>query len=168
MTITFGGDPITLLGDQVKVGDKAENFKATKDDLSEFSLDELKGKVIIISSAPSLDTDVCAFQAKRFNKEASELSDDVAIVNITVDLPFAQKRFCDDNNIGNTITVSDYKDREFGKKYGFLIDELKLLSRGIVVIDKEGSIAHVEYVEEVTNEVDFEAALSKVKELVIE
>lgn len=91
MDITFAGDKITLVGKEVKVGDEAVNFTATKADLSDFNLDELKGKVVIISAAPSLDTSVCAFQAQRFNKEASDFSDDVAIVNITVDLPFAQK-----------------------------------------------------------------------------
>ena len=110
MDITFAGDKITLVGKEVKVGDEAQNFTATKADLSDFNLDELKGKVVVISAAPSLDTSVCAFQAQRFNKEASDLSDDVAIVNITVDLPFAQKRFCDAYEIGNTITVSDYKN----------------------------------------------------------
>lgn len=166
MDITFAGDKITLVGKEVKVGDEAQNFTATKADLSDFKFDELKGKVVVISAAPSLDTSVCAFQAQRFNKEASDLSDDVAIVNITVDLPFAQKRFCDAYEIGNTITVSDYKNREFGEKYGFLIDELKLLTRGIVIIDKEGKVAYVEYVPEVTHEVNFDAALEKVKELI--
>ena len=109
---------------------------------------------------------MCAIQAKKFNHDALDLSDDVAIVTITEDLPFAQKRFCDAYEIGNTITVSDYKNREFGEKYGFLIDELMLLTRGIVIIDKEGKVAYVEYVPEVTHEVNFDAALEKVKELI--
>lgn len=166
MDITFAGNKVNLLGNEIKVGDKAPNFTASKNDLSDFNLDDLKGKVVVISVAPSLDTSVCAFQAKRFNKEASELSGNVSIVNITLDLPFAQKRFCDAYEIGNTITVSDYKNREFGEKYGFLIDELKLLTRGIVVIDKEGTVQYVEYVPEVTNEVNFDAALEAVKKLV--
>lgn len=166
MKITFGNNPVTLVGEQVKVGDKVENFKAVREDLSEFNLDDYKSKIIILSVAPSLDTDVCAFQAKRFNQEATDLSDDIVIINITVDLPFAQKRFCSANDIKNIISVSDYRDREFGQKYGFLIDELKLLARGIVVIDREGIIQHVEYVEEVSNEVNFDAALDKVKELI--
>lgn len=166
MNITFAGDKVTLIGKQVEVGQKAPAFKATKNDLSEFNSEDLKGKVVVYSIAPSLDTSVCAIQAKKFNHDALDLSDDVVIVTITEDLPFAQKRFCANEDIKNLEMVSDYKEREFGEKYGFLIDELKLLARGVVVVDKEGVIKHVEYVEEVTNEVDFDAALEAVKELV--
>ena len=166
MTITFAGDKVTLLGTQVKKGDKAPDFKATKDDTSDFNSAELEGKIVIYSVAPSLDTRVCALQAKRFNKEALDLSDDIVVVQITEDLPFAQARFCANEDIENLLMVSDYKEREFGEKYGFLIDELKLLARGIVVVDKEGVIQYVEYVPEVTNEVNFEAALEEVKKLV--
>ena len=166
MTITFSGDKVTLLGKQVEVGDKAPAFKATKNDLSEFNSEDLKGKAVVYSIAPSLDTSVCAIQAKKFNHDALDLSDDVVIVTITEDLPFAQARFCANEDIKNLEMVSDYKEREFGDKYGFLIDELKLLARGVVVVDKEGIIKHVEYVPEVTNEVNFEAALEAVKELV--
>lgn len=166
MNITFAGDKVTLIGKQVEVGQKAPAFKATKNDLSEFNSEDLKGKVVVYSIAPSLDTSVCAIQAKKFNHDALDLSDDVVIVTITEDLPFAQKRFCANEDIKNLEMVSDYKEREFGEKYGFLIDELKLLARGVVVVDKEGVIKHVEYVGEVTNEVDFDAALEAVKELV--
>lgn len=166
MTITFAGDKVTLIGTQVEVGQKSPAFKATKNDLSDFNSEELKGKVVVYSIAPSLDTSVCAIQAKKFNHDALDLSDDVAIVTITEDLPFAQKRFCANEDIENLEVVSDYKEREFGEKYGFLIDELKLLARGVVVVDKEGIIKHVEYVPEVTNEVDFDAALEAVKKLV--
>lgn len=166
MTITFGGDKVTLLGKQVEVGEKAPAFKATKNDLSEFNSEDLKGKVVVYSIAPSLDTSVCAIQAKKFNHDALDLSDDVVIVTITEDLPFAQARFCANEDIENLEMVSDYKEREFGDKYGFLIDELKLLSRGVVVVDKEGTIQYVEYVPEVTNEVNFDAALEAVKKLV--
>ena len=166
MEITFAGDKVTLLGEEVKAEDKAPEFKAVKNDLSEFSSDELKGKVVIYSVAPSLDTDVCAIQAKRFNKEALDLSDDVAIVTITEDLPFAQARFCSNENIEKNQMVSDYKDHEFGEKYGFLMKENMLLARGVVVVDKEGTISYVEYVPEVTNEVNFDKALEEVKKLV--
>ncbi len=166
MNITFGGDKVTLLGKQVEVGEKAPAFKATKNDLSEFNSEDLKGKVVVYSIAPSLDTSVCAIQAKKFNHDALEQSDDVVIVTITEDLPFAQARFCANEDIENLEMVSDYKEREFGEKYGFLIDELKLLARGVVVVDKEGTISYVEYVPEVTNEVNFDAALEAVKKLV--
>lgn len=166
MNITFGGDKVTLLGKQVEVGEKAPAFKATKNDLSEFNSEDLKGKVVVYSIAPSLDTSVCAIQAKKFNHDALDQSDDVVIVTITEDLPFAQARFCANEDIENLEMVSDYKEREFGEKYGFLIDELKLLARGVVVVDREGTISYVEYVPEVTNEVNFDAALEAVKKLV--
>ncbi|WP_296115215.1 thiol peroxidase [uncultured Anaerococcus sp.] len=166
MAITFGGDKVTLVGKQVEVGDKAPAFKATKNDLSEFNSEDLKGKVVVYSIAPSLDTSVCAIQAKKFNHDALDLSDDVVIVTITEDLPFAQERFCANEDIKNLEMVSDYKEREFGEKYGFLMDEQKLLARGVVVVDKEGKVSYVEYVPEVTDEVDFESALEAVEKLV--
>lgn len=165
MDITFAGNKVTLLGNEIKVGDKAPAFKATKNDLSEWTSENCEGKVVVYSVAPSLDTDVCALQAKRFNKEAAAL-DGVNIVTITEDLPFAQARFCSNEDIENTIMISDYQNREFGEKYGFLMDENKLLARGIVVVDREGVVQYVEYVPEVTDEVDFDKALEEVKKLI--
>lgn len=165
MKITFAGNDVNLLGKEIKVSDKAPEFKATKNDLSVFDSKENEGNVIVYSVAPSLDTSVCALQAKRFNQEASKL-ENVKIVTITEDLPFAQARFCSNEGIENTIMVSDYKDREFGEKYGFLMEENKLLARGVVIVDKEGIVRYVEYVPEVTNEVDFDKALEEVKKLI--
>lgn len=165
MKITFAGNDVNLLGKEIKVSDKAPEFKATKNDLSVFDSKENEGNVIVYSVAPSLDTSVCALQAKRFNQEASKL-DNVKIVTITEDLPFAQARFCSNEGIENTIMVSDYKDREFGEKYGFLMEENKLLARGVVIVDKDGIVQYVEYVPEVTNEVDFDKALEEVKKLI--
>lgn len=165
MKITFAGNDVNLLGKEIKVSDKAPEFKATKNDLSVFDSKENEGNVVVYSVAPSLDTSVCALQAKRFNQEASKL-ENVKIVTITEDLPFAQARFCSNEDIENTIMVSDYKDREFGEKYGFLMEENKLLARGVVIVDKEGIVRYVEYVPEVTNEVDFDKALEEVKKLI--
>lgn len=165
MKITFAGNDVNLLGKEIKVSDKAPEFKATKNDLSVFDSKENEGKVIVYSVAPSLDTSVCALQAKRFNQEASKL-ENVKIVTITEDLPFAQARFCSNEGIENTIMVSDYKDREFGEKYGFLMEENKLLARGVVIVDKDGIVQYVQYVPEVTNEVDFDKALEEVKKLI--
>lgn len=165
MKITFAGNDVNLLGKEIKVSDKAPEFKATKNDLSVFDSKENEGNVIVYSVAPSLDTSVCALQAKRFNQEASKL-ENVKIVTITEDLPFAQARFCSNENIENTIMVSDYKDREFGEKYGFLMEENKLLARGVVIVDKDGIVQYVQYVPEVTNEVDFDKALEEVKKLI--
>ena len=165
MKITFAGNDVNLLGKEIKVSDKAPEFKATKNDLSVFDSKENEGNVIVYSVAPSLDTSVCALQAKKFNQEANKL-ENVKIVTITEDLPFAQARFCSNEGIENTIMVSDYKDREFGEKYGFLMEENKLLARGVVIVDKEGIVRYVQYVPEVTNEVDFDKALEEVKKLI--
>lgn len=165
MKITFAGNDVNLLGKEIKVSDKAPEFKATKNDLSVFDSKENEGNVVVYSVAPSLDTSVCALQAKRFNQEASKL-DNVKIVTITEDLPFAQARFCSNEGIENAIMVSDYKDREFGDKYGFLMEENKLLARGVVIVDKDGIVQYVQYVPEVTNEVDFDKALEEVKKLI--
>lgn len=166
MKITFGNNPVTLVGNEVKVGDKAPEFKAVKNDLSEYNLADDLGKVIILSVVPSIDTGVCSIQTQTFNKEASELDESIKLITISLDLPFAQGRFCGAHGIENHDLVSDYKDREFGQKYGYLIDELKLLARGVVIIDKEGKIAYKEIVPEVTHEVNFEKALEEAKKLI--
>lgn len=166
LKVTFAGGPLTLGGAQVKVGDKAPDFTAVKQDLGAYNFYEAtKGKVRIISSVPSLDTGVCALQTKRFNKEATELSKDVTIVTLSADLPFAQGRFCGAEGIDSIDVVSDYKDMDFGSKYGFGIDELRLLSRGIVVVDKDDTVKYVEYVSEITDHPDYDSALAAVKKI---
>ncbi|WP_455089059.1 thiol peroxidase [Peptoanaerobacter stomatis] len=164
-TVTMAGNPVTLLGKEAKVGEKAENFNLTKQDLSNYNFDESKGKIRIISVVPSIDTGVCELQTIDFNQRASQLKD-VEIITISLDLPFAQSRFCAAKGIDNIVVASDYKDREFGLKYGFLIDELKLLARGIVVVDRDDTIRYVEYVSEVTNHVDYDRAIEEAKKLI--
>ncbi|MCT4563234.1 MAG: thiol peroxidase [Maledivibacter sp.] len=164
--IKFAGNPITLRGNEVKAGDKAENFKAVKQDMSSFDFyNDTKDKIKIISVAPSIDTSVCSLQTMTFNEEASKLESDVEIITITVDLPFAQKRFCGAKGINNIQVVSDHKDLDFGEKYGFVMDELRLLARGIVVVDRDNTVKYVEYVEEVTNEPNYDKALEETKKL---
>ncbi len=165
--ITFAGNPINILGNKSKVGEKAVDFTAVKQDLSPFKLSDLDNKKIkVISVAPSIDTGVCSLQTIFFNQEAAKFKDDVELVTITVDLPFAQKRYCAAEGIDNLTVVSDYQAHDFGMKYGFLIDGLKLLTRGVVVIDRDDTIKYVEYVEEVTNEPNYDAALEVVKTLI--
>lgn len=166
MQVTFGGKKLNLYGEVVKVSDKAPDFKAVNNDLSSFDSKENQGKVVVYSVVPSIDTGVCSLQARTFNEEAEKLGDDVIIITVSCDLPFAQKRFCAQEGIKNSISISDYKDHDFGKKYGFLIEDLALLSRGVVIVDKNGKIAYTEYVKEVSNEVNFEAALDAVKALI--
>lgn len=162
---TFAGNPVTLLGKEIKVGDKAPDFTCVKGDLSPFTLNDLDGKVKLISVVPSVDTGVCEVQTIRFNKEVAQLND-VAIITISCDLPFAQARFCGDKGIDNSIVVSDYNGHSFGLGYGFLMEEFMLLNRGIVVIDKDNTVKYVEYVSENTEHPDYDKALEAVKELI--
>jgi thiol peroxidase len=161
--VTMGGNPVTLVGTEVKVGDKAPDFTALKADLSPYSLSDVEDKVKIISVVPSLDTGVC--QTIRFNEEAATL-EGVAILTVSMDLPFAQKRFCSANDIDKVITLSDHRDLDFGTKYGFEIEELRLLARGIVVLDEDNIVRYVQYVPEATDHPDYDKALEAARELI--
>lgn len=162
---TMGGNPITLIGKEVKVGDKAPDFTVLKEDFSPYSLKDAGDRVKIISVVPSLDTGVCELQTINFNQLAAEL-EDVVILTISVDLPFAQKRFCSAHGIDKVLTLSDHKDLSFGLNYGFVIEEMRLLSRGIVVVDKDNTIRYVEYVKEVGNHPNYDRVLKEVKKLI--
>ena len=157
------GNPLTLLGDELKVGDRAPDFKALGQDLNEVGLSDYKGKVTIISAVPSLDTPVCDTQTRRFNKEAAALGDDVQIVTLSMDLPFAQKRWCGAAGVERVTTLSDHRDASFGEGYGVLIKELRLLARAVFVVDREGKLSHVQLVKEVVEEPDYEAVLEAAK-----
>ncbi len=163
--ITFGGNPLTLAGNEIKVGNKAPDFYALNNKLEPVKLSDFNGKVRIISVFPSIDTPVCAAQTRRFNVEAANLGD-VQILTVSCDLPFALGRFCAAEGIDKEITLSDHKELDFGLKYGFVIDELRLLARGVVVVDKNGIVKYVEYVKEVTDEPDFDSAIKAAGELI--
>ena len=156
--ITMGGNPIQLLGEEIQVGMQAPAFKAVKRDMSIFDSSELDGKIKIISVVPSVDTKICEFQTIQFNEEATK-NPNAVVLTISVDLPFAQNRFCVANTIENAIVVSDYRTLDFGMKYGFAIDELRLLARGIVVIDEKNIVRYVEYVKEVGTHPDYDKVL---------
>ena len=162
--VTMGGDPVTLLGREIKVGDPAPEFIVLTGDLESYSLKDAGEKVKIISVVPSLDTGVCEMQTIRFNEAASDLGD-VVILTISVDLPFAQKRFCSANGIDKVITLSDHRDLSFGINYGFVIEEHRLLSRGIVVLDRDNIVRHIEYVKEVTEHPDYDKAIEVAKRI---
>jgi len=162
--ITFAGNPLTLLGNEIKVGDKAPDFEAVGAGLAPVKLSDFAGKKIILAVYPSVDTSVCAAQNRRFNAEVNQLND-VVVLSISCDLPFAQSRFCAAEGLENIKTISDHKALDFGGKYGFVIKELRLLARGTVIIDQAGIVRFVEYVPEVTNEPDYDAAIKVVKEL---
>lgn len=161
--VTFKNNPITLIGPEVKAGDKAPDFKILAQDLSETTLANFKGKTLVISVVPSLDTPVCEKQTIRFNDEASKLPDSVAVITVSMDLPFAQKRFCSANNTGKIKTYSDHRDASFGTAYGALIKELRLLTRAIFIVAPNGKVQYVEYVKEVTQFPDFDKALNALK-----
>ena len=162
--ITFKGNPLTLLGPGIKAGDKAPDFQVIAQDLSDVSLSHFSGKPVLISVTPSLDTPVCDLQARRFNEEAATLKG-VEVLNISMDLPFAQKRWCGAANAHTVKVLSDHKRASFGKSYGALIKELRLLTRAIFVIDRSGTVKYVEYVPEVTAHPNYDAAIAAVKPL---
>lgn len=165
--VLFGGNPLTLTGEEIKVGAIAPNFTAINQNLTPFDFyKETEGKIVVISAVPSVDTSVCEFQTTHFNQEATNLSDKVFIVTISVDLPFAQKRFCGAHGIENIAVVSDHRALDFGQKYGFILDEVRLLERGVVIIDQNREVKYVEYLEEVANHPNYEAALDAVKALI--
>jgi thiol peroxidase len=165
-TVTMKGEKLTLLGDDIKTGAKAPGFEVIANDLKDVSLDDYKGKVKVIASVPSLDTPVCDLEIKRFNDEAAKLAKDLVIMFISMDLPFAQKRFCGDNNIKKVKTFSDHRDADFGAKFGVLVKELRLLSRAVFVIDRDDNVIYTEYVPELTKHPDYDAALGAIKKAI--
>lgn len=160
--ITFKGNPVTLLGTEVKVGEKAPNFTALANDLSPVTLDDSKGMVRLISVVPSIDTGVCDAQTRRFNEEAAKLGN-VKVLTVSVDLPFAQKRWCAAAGIENVQTLSDHRDLSFGEAYGVAIQELRLLARAVFVVDSNDQVTYVEYVSEATDHPNYEAAVEAAK-----
>lgn len=164
MKMTFAGNEIHLIGNQIKEGDKAPNFCVLDKDLNEIHLSDYDGKVVILTSFPSIDTGICSMQTIKFNQELKGL-DEVQVMTISADLPFALNRFCADNNIDNAITTSDYKEHDFALKYGLLIQELKLLARAVVIIDTIGIVKYVDIVDEIKTHVNYDAALATVHNL---
>lgn len=162
MNITFGGNKVTVKGTTKKVGDKAPNFKVIANDLSEKTLDDYNADYIVISAVPSIDTGVCDFQTKKFNKELSDLNN-VEVLTISNDLPFAQKRWCASEGLDNVITLSDHKDLDFAMQYGTLIEDHRLQVRSVFVLDKDRNIIYVEYVNEVTNHPNYDKVVELLK-----
>lgn len=163
--VTMKGDPVTLVGKGVRVGEKAPDFEVLANDLSVVRLSSFPGKVCIISSVPSLDTPVCDVQTRRFNEEAVKLGKDVVVLTISMDLPFAQSRWCGAAGVKDVKTLSDHRDASFGRAFGVLIKELRLLVRAVFVVDKGGVVRYVQVVPELTKEPDYEAVLKVVREL---
>ena len=163
--ITMKGNPLTLVGKELKVGDIAPDFEVLDNDLAPVKFSSFRGKVCVISSVPSLDTPVCDMETRRFNEEAGKLGADIRILTISMDLPFAQKRWCGAAGVDKVITLSDHRDASFGMAYGALIKELRLLARIVFVVDGEGVIRNIQVVKEQTEEPDYDAVLEAVNAL---
>ncbi len=164
--VTMKGNPLTLSGTELRVGDQAPDFVVLDNDLNPVGFDSFRGKVCIISSVPSLDTPVCDMETRRFNNEASRLGDDVVVITVSMDLPFAQKRWCGAAGVDRVQTLSDHREGSFGRAYGVLIKELRLLARAVFVVDQQGTVRYLELVKEIANEPNYESVLGAVKELV--
>lgn len=163
--VTIKGNPLTLLGNEVKVGDKAPSFTVLTNDLTEVTLASFAGKTKLFSVVPSLDTPVCELQTKRFNEEVTKLSSDIVILTISMDLPFAQHRFCESYKIDRVKVFSDHREASFGLAYGVLIKELRLLARSIFIVDKQDTIRYIELVKELTTHPDYDKALAMLNQI---
>jgi len=163
--ITMKGNPLTLLGKELKVGDSAPDFEVLDNNLSPVTLSSFSGKVCVISSVPSLDTPVCDMETRRFNQEAGNLNADVQILTISMDLPCAQKRWCGAAGVNNVVTLSVQRNASFGTAYGVLIKELRLLARSVFIVDREGVIRYTQMVKEISEEPDYEAILDAANNL---
>lgn len=161
--VTFKGNPVTLLGPEVRVGEKAPDFRVVDTGLAPVTLGDFRGKVKIISSIPSLDTPVCDTETRRFNQEAANLPDKVVVLTVSMDLPFAQKRWCAAAGVDKVKTLSDYRDRSFAAAYGVMIKELKLLARAVFIVDDQDVVRYVQHVPEIAREPDYDAVLSSVR-----
>jgi thiol peroxidase len=164
--VTMHGNPLTLVGKELKIGDPAPDVTLLDNGLKAVSLSSYRGKVCVISSVPSLDTPVCDMETRRFNEAAAKLGNDVVIVTVSMDLPFAQKRWCGAAGVERVITLSDHRDASFGIAFGVLIKELRLLARSIFVLDRSGTIRYIQNVKEISQEPDYDGVFKAVQKIV--
>jgi thiol peroxidase len=163
--VTLGGNPLTALGDTVEVGAKAPDFTLHANDFSKVTLADSAGKIRLISVVPSLNTSVCDAQTRRFNEEAASLSDNVVVLTVSADLPYAQRAWCGAAGVERVQTLSDHMDMNFGQAYGTHIEELRLDQRSVFVVDADDTVRYVEYVQEFGHQPDYEAVITAVREL---
>lgn len=159
--VTFKGQAMTLVGEPVHTGEPAPDFEVVNGSLEPVRLSNFRGQKVLISSVPSLDTSVCSAQTQRMNQEAAGL--DMTVLTISMDLPFAQQRFCEANQVANVHVLSDYRDRDFANTYGLLIDELKLCARAVLIVDQDGIIVYQQIVPEIAQEPDYEEVLEQAR-----
>ena len=163
--VTLHGNPLTLLGNELKVGDPVPDVEVLDNDLNPVKLSSFKGRICIISAVPSLDTPTCDMETRRFNETAGQLGADVVILTVSTDLPFAQKRWCGAAGVDKVSTLSDHREAAFGSAFGVLIKELRLLARSIFVVDRNGVIQYIQHVKELSEEPDYDAVIEAVKKL---
>lgn len=163
--VTFKGEPLTLVGQQVDVGQKAPDFETSGNDMSPTKLSNFAGKTVVICSVPSLDTPVCATMTRQFNERAADLDEDIVVLTVSMDLPFAQKRWCGAENIERVQTVSDHRNADFGEKYGMLVKELRLLARCVWIIDEDGIVRYKQLVKEISDEPDYDAVMKELEKV---
>ncbi len=163
--VTFKGQPLTLVGKQVEIGQKAPDFEAVGNDLAPVKLSNFAGKTVVVCSVPSLDTSVCATMTRKFNERAADIGEDIVVLTVSMDLPFAQKRWCGAEGISRVQTVSDHKNSEFGEKYGMLVSELRLLARSVWIIDEGGIVRYKQLVKEISDEPDYDVAMGELKKV---
>lgn len=164
-TVTMGGNPLNLAGNELKSGDAAPDFQLIGLDMQPKTLNDFSGKIKIISAVPSIDTGICDIETRRFNELAAGLGDNVAILTVSVDLPFAQKRWCGAAGVDQVVMLSDHKTVEFGKNYGVLVDDLRILARCIFVVDKNNTVRYVQLVPEIGTEPNYDEVVEAVKSL---
>ena len=164
-TITMKGNPLTLVGTMPQVGDAAPDVELLDNTLSPLRLSSMKGKIVVLATVPSLDTPVCDLETRRFNEEAGSLGDDVVVLTVSMDLPFAQKRWCGAAGVDRVTTLSDHREAALGRSYGVLIKELRLLARSLFVLDRNGIVRYVQLVKEVADEPDYDAVLDAARAL---
>jgi thiol peroxidase len=161
--VTMGGNPLTLVGNEVRTGEMAPDFAALDPDLTPIKLSSYRGKTCVISSVPSLDTPVCDMETRKFNEEATKLGEKIQILTVSMDLPFAQKRWCGAAGVNKLQTLSDHKDAQFGLAYGVLIKELRLLARAVFLVDQKGVLQYIQLVKEIASEPNYEEVWSALK-----
>ncbi len=161
--VTLHGNPLTLSGEAIQIGTQMQDTALLGNDMNPVKLSDFKGKVVVISVVSSLDTPVCEMQTRHFNTEASQLSEDVVILTVSMDLPFAQKRWCGAAGVDKVITLSDHRTAAFGESSGLLIPDARLLARAVIILDREGIVRYYQLVKEVSNEPDYAEVLSAVK-----
>lgn len=164
--VTMHGNPLTLVGRALSVGDPAPDLELLDNDLNPVKLSSFQGKVCVISAVPSLDTPVCDMETRRFNEAAGKLGDDVVILTVSMDLPFAQKRWCGAAGVESVTALSDHRDAAFGTAFGVLIKELRLLGRSIFVLDRKGTVQYIQHVKELSEEPDYDSVIGAVRKIV--